>query len=143
MIHVLKRRGHCVGVASEENSTKLSCSRMRRAATSSSSIRSTARATSTSTSRSARSSASCVHDKDAPVTEKSFLVAGQASYVAAGYVIYGSSTVLVLTTGKGVHGFTWDPGAGEFFLSHENIRCPTRGNLYSVNEGNAGAGPRA
>ena len=68
-------------------------------------------------------------------SEESFLVPGRA-YAAAGYVIYGSSTVLVLSTGNGVHGFTWDPGAGEFFLSHENIRCPNRGNIYSVNEGN-------
>jgi fructose-1,6-bisphosphatase I len=69
-------------------------------------------------------------------TERSFLVAGK-DYAAAGYVIYGSSTVLVLSTGQGVHGFTWDPGAGEFFLSHENIRVPERGNIYSVNEGNS------
>jgi fructose-1,6-bisphosphatase I len=69
-------------------------------------------------------------------TEQSFLRKG-SEYAAAGYVIYGSSTVLVLSTGKGVHGFTWDPGAGEFFLSHENIQCPQKGNIYSVNEGNA------
>jgi fructose-1,6-bisphosphatase I len=58
------------------------------------------------------------------------------SQVAAGYVIYGSSTVLVYSTGDGVHGFTLDPAVGEFFLSHENIRIPARGKSYSVNEGN-------
>ena len=57
--------------------------------------------------------------------------------VAAGYVIYGSSTMLVYTTGEGVHGFTLDPAVGEFFLSHVNIRMPERGAIYSVNEGNA------
>ncbi len=57
--------------------------------------------------------------------------------VAAGYVIYGSSTMLVYTTGDGVHGFTLDPLVGEFFLSHENIRIPTRASTYSINEGNA------
>jgi fructose-1,6-bisphosphatase I len=57
--------------------------------------------------------------------------------VAAGYVIYGSSTMLVYTTGRGVHGFTLDPSVGEFFLSHLNIRMPERGKIYSVNEGNA------
>ncbi len=62
---------------------------------------------------------------------------------AAGYVIYGSSTILVLTTGASVHGFTWDPISGEFFLSHENIRCPADGNTYSINEGNAPAWPEA
>lgn len=57
--------------------------------------------------------------------------------VAAGYVIYGSSTMLVYTTGQGVHGFTLDPSVGEFFLSHVDIKMPERGKIYSVNEGNA------
>jgi len=57
--------------------------------------------------------------------------------VAAGYVMYGSSTVLVYTTGNGVHGFTLDPSIGEFLLSHRDIRIPTPGKkIYSVNEGN-------
>ncbi|MFQ5677439.1 MAG: class 1 fructose-bisphosphatase [bacterium] len=55
--------------------------------------------------------------------------------LAAGYVIYGSSTMLVFTTGNGVHGFTYDPSIGEFLLSHKNIRIPKRGKIYSVNEG--------
>ncbi|MDD8017168.1 MAG: class 1 fructose-bisphosphatase [Bacteroidota bacterium] len=56
--------------------------------------------------------------------------------IAAGYVVYGSSTMLVYTTGDGVHGFTLDPSIGEFLLSHENIQIPKRGKIYSVNEGN-------
>jgi fructose-1,6-bisphosphatase I len=56
--------------------------------------------------------------------------------LAAGYAVYGSATTLVLSTGGGAHGFTLDPGVGEFFLSHPNIRCPERGSTYSVNEGN-------
>jgi fructose-1,6-bisphosphatase I len=56
--------------------------------------------------------------------------------IAAGYFIYGSSTMMVYTTGHGVHGFTLDPSLGEFLLSHENIRTPTRGKIYSINEGN-------
>ncbi|MBW7889264.1 MAG: class 1 fructose-bisphosphatase, partial [Bacteroidetes bacterium] len=56
--------------------------------------------------------------------------------IAAGYVVYGSSTMLVYTTGDGVHGFTLDPSIGEFLLSHENIKMPKRGKIYSVNEGN-------
>lgn len=55
--------------------------------------------------------------------------------VAAGYIMYGSSTMLVMTTGEGVHGFTLDPGVGEFLLSHPDIRIPERGRIYSVNEG--------
>src|SRR5690606_3376871 len=56
--------------------------------------------------------------------------------VAAGYVIYGSSTVLVYTAGKGAHGFTLDPSVGEFLLSHENIQIPKSSKIYSTNEGN-------
>lgn len=56
--------------------------------------------------------------------------------VAAGYIIYGSSTMLVYTTGKGVNGFTLDPSIGEFCLSHPNMKIPSKGNIYSVNEGN-------
>ncbi|HMQ67972.1 MAG TPA: class 1 fructose-bisphosphatase [Ignavibacteria bacterium] len=56
--------------------------------------------------------------------------------VAAGYVIYGSSTVLVYTNNEGVHGFTLDPSVGEFLLSNENIKIPKRSKTYSVNEGN-------
>jgi fructose-1,6-bisphosphatase I len=57
--------------------------------------------------------------------------------VAAGYVVYGSSTMLVYSTGDGVHGFTLDPSVGEFLLSHPNIKCPDRGPTYSINEGNS------
>jgi fructose-1,6-bisphosphatase I len=56
--------------------------------------------------------------------------------LAAGYFIYGSSTMMVYTTGHGVNGFTLDPSLGEFLLSHENIRIPKRGKIYSINEGN-------
>ena len=56
--------------------------------------------------------------------------------VAAGYVLYGSSTMLVYTTGNGVHGFTFEPSLGEFLLSHSSIRTPERGRVYSVNESN-------
>jgi fructose-1,6-bisphosphatase I len=56
--------------------------------------------------------------------------------VAAGYIIYGSSTMLMYTTGKGVNGFTLDPSIGEFCLSHPDIKTPQSGNIYSLNEGN-------
>ncbi|MEM0999034.1 MAG: class 1 fructose-bisphosphatase [Bacteroidota bacterium] len=56
--------------------------------------------------------------------------------IAAGYVIYGSSTMLVYTTGHGVNGFTLDPSIGEFLLSHRNIQVPQTCNIYSLNEGN-------
>ncbi len=71
--------------------------------------------------------------KDA--TEEDCLRKG-TEQVAAGYIIYGSSTMMVYTTGQGVHGFTLDPGIGEFLLSHENIKIPPKGKIYSVNEGN-------
>lgn len=56
--------------------------------------------------------------------------------VGAGYVVYGSSTMLVMSTGNGVHGFTLDPSVGEFLESHPDIRIPDKGNTYSINEGN-------
>jgi len=56
--------------------------------------------------------------------------------VGAGYILYGSSTILVYTTGAGVNGFTLDPSIGEFLLSHPNIKIPKKGKIYSVNEGN-------
>lgn len=56
--------------------------------------------------------------------------------VAAGYVIYGSSTMMVYSTGRGVNGFTLDPSIGEFCLSHPDIKTPLSGNIYSINEGN-------
>jgi fructose-1,6-bisphosphatase I len=59
-----------------------------------------------------------------------------ARQIAAGYILYGSSTMLVYTTGQGVHGFTLDPTIGEFLLSHPQIRTPDVGKYYSVNEGN-------
>jgi len=57
--------------------------------------------------------------------------------IAAGYFIYGSSTMMVYTTGNGVHGFPLDPSLRAFLLSHENIRIPSRGKIYSINEGNS------
>jgi len=70
-----------------------------------------------------------------PVTKEDFLQRGDRQ-VAAGYVIYGSSTMLVYATRRGVNGFTLDPAIGEFCLSHPDIKCPSTGNIYSVNHGN-------
>ena len=68
-------------------------------------------------------------------TLEDFLQPGHKQ-VAAGYIIYGSSTMMVYTSGRGVHGFTLDPSVGEFLLSHPNIQIPLRGKYYSTNEGN-------
>lgn len=70
-----------------------------------------------------------------PVTEADFLQPGNRQ-VAAGYVVYGSSTMLVYTTGCGVHAFTYDPSLGVFCLCQERMRFPEKGNTYSINEGN-------
>lgn len=67
--------------------------------------------------------------------EKDFLQPGRKQ-IAAGYVIYGSSTMLVYTTGNGVNGFTLDPSIGEFCLSHQDMKFPKKGKIYSINEGN-------
>ncbi len=73
------------------------------------------------------------HDKDKPKVEAALQPGTEQ--VAAGYVVYGSSTMLVYTTGAGVNGFTLDPSIGEFLLSHPNIRTPARGRVFSINSG--------
>lgn len=80
-----------------------------------------------------------IYRRLSPVGERvgrgDFLQPGRA-LAAAGYVIYGSSTMLVYSSGNGVNGFTLDPSIGEFCLSHPDIRFPQRGRIYSINEGN-------
>ena len=70
-----------------------------------------------------------------PVQLEDFLQKG-SEQVAAGYVVYGTSTMLVYTTGDGVNGFTLNPAIGSFYLSHPDMQFPKDGNIYSVNEGN-------
>ncbi|WP_417885307.1 class 1 fructose-bisphosphatase [Zunongwangia sp.] len=70
-----------------------------------------------------------------PVTEKDFLQPGNLQ-VAAGYIIYGTSTMLVYTTGHGVNGFTLNPALGSWYLSHPDMKFPEIGSIYSINEGN-------
>lgn len=72
---------------------------------------------------------------DEPVELEEVLQKG-SNQVAAGYIIYGSSTMLVYTTGCGVNGFTLDPSIGEFCLSHPDMKIPENGSIYSINEGN-------
>lgn len=69
-----------------------------------------------------------------PVREEDVLQKG-SEQVVAGYLLYGSSTMLVFTTGNGVNGFTYEPSLGEYFLSHQNMMIPEDGKIYSVNEG--------
>lgn len=75
-----------------------------------------------------------ISPKGTSVTTEDFLQKGDKQ-IAAGYIIYGSSTMLVYTSGNGVNGFTLDPGIGEFCLSHPDIHTPECGVIYSVNEG--------
>ncbi|MEK9608305.1 MAG: class 1 fructose-bisphosphatase [Flavobacteriaceae bacterium] len=70
-----------------------------------------------------------------PVSAADFLQKG-AKQVAAGYILYGTSTILIYTTGFGVNGFTLNPAIGTFYLSHPNLKFPAAGNIYSINEGN-------
>ncbi len=76
-----------------------------------------------------------VSERGTVCTKKDFLQKGR-NQVAAGYIVYGSSTMMVYATKRGVNGFTLDPSIGEFCLSHPNIKCPDFGNIYSVNHGN-------
>jgi len=81
-----------------------------------------------------------IYRKESEETDINFLLSDVLQpgikQVAAGYFVYGSSTIMVYTTGNGVHGFTLYPSVGEFLLSHRNIRIPEKGKIYSVNEGN-------
>jgi len=70
-----------------------------------------------------------------PVTIEDFLQPGNKQ-VASGYIIYGTSTMLVYTTGNGVNGFTLNPALGSWYLSHPDMKIPETGNIYSINEGN-------
>src|SRR5687767_8502935 len=74
-------------------------------------------------------------EKGKPCGLRDFLQKGN-EMVAAGYIVYGSSTMLVYATRRGVNGFTLDPSIGEFTLSHPDIKCPDKGKMYSVNHGN-------
>jgi fructose-1,6-bisphosphatase I len=76
-----------------------------------------------------------ITEKGRPCSLHDFLQKG-IQMVAAGYIIYGSSTMLVYATRRGVNGFTLDPSIGEFTLSHPDIKCPEKGKIYSVNHGN-------
>lgn len=76
-----------------------------------------------------------ISERGKPCVKEDFLQPGNRQ-VAAGYVIYGSSTMFVYATRRGVNGFTLDPSIGEFCLSHPDIKCPPAGKFYSVNHGN-------
>ncbi len=76
-----------------------------------------------------------ISETGSPVVLSDFLQPG-SEQVAAGYVLYGSSTMMVYSTGHGVNGFTLDPSLGTFYLSHPNMQIPKNGKIYSINEGN-------
>jgi fructose-1,6-bisphosphatase I len=76
------------------------------------------------------------HDAKGAMPAEAQLLRRGTEQVAAGYLLYGASTMLVFTVGQGVHGFTLEPSIGEYLLSHERIRIPARGKVYAVNEGN-------
>ncbi|HEY0771168.1 MAG TPA: class 1 fructose-bisphosphatase, partial [Sphingobacteriaceae bacterium] len=71
-----------------------------------------------------------------PIQQEDILQKG-SEQVAAGYILYGSSTMLVYTTGHGVNGFTYEPSLGEYFLSHPDMQIPADGKIYSINEGSS------
>ena len=76
----------------------------------------------------------CIRDSIGFESPEAWVLQPGTEQVGAGYVVYGSSTVMVYTVGHGVHGFTLDPNIGAFVLSNENMRMPEQGNYYSVNE---------
>ncbi len=78
----------------------------------------------------------------APIQDEDILQKG-SEQVAAGYILYGSSTMLVYTTGHGVNGFTYEQSLGEYFLSHPEMTIPEDGKIYSINEGQANSFPES
>lgn len=83
-----------------------------------------------------------IYRKDAPTNDKASMrdaLRPGNELIASGYCLYGAATMMVMTTGLGVNGFTLDPTLGEFILTHPNLRIPPHGTIYSVNEGNAEA----
>ncbi len=76
-----------------------------------------------------------VSPEGSPLVKEDFELSGN-KMVAAGYIVYGSSTIYVFATQRAVNGFTLDPTIGEFYLSHPNIKCPEQGHIYSVNQSN-------
>jgi len=79
-----------------------------------------------------------ISPQGSPVQMEDVLQPGR-DQVAAGYILYGSSTMFVYTTGKGVNGFTFEPSLGEYILSHQNMKMPENGKIYSINEGSYNA----
>lgn len=75
-----------------------------------------------------------ISPQGSPVQQEDVLQPGR-DQIAAGYILYGSSTMFVYTTGKGVNGFTYEPSLGEYILSHQDMKMPIDGKIYSVNEG--------
>ena len=138
LIHALGRRGHCAAIASEELDEIQLLSHEARAKylvvfdplDGSSNI---------DVNISIGTIFGVLRKPDGEVARQDHFLRPGRELLAAGYTLYGSSTMLVITTGKegGVHGFPYDPPCGEFFLSHENIRTPKRGSTYSINEGNS------
>ena len=136
LINCLKNSGECCGIASEENDTFVPIERSKDAKylvlfdplDGSSNIDvNVSIGTIFSILKRKSTEGLCV--------ESDFLQAGYEQ-VAAGYVVYGSSTMLVYTTGAGVNGFTLDQSIGEFCLSHPDMKIPAKSNIYSVNQGN-------
>ena len=142
LVNVLGRRGHCRAVASEEMAEPLVTSHA-------SSARYVVLFDPIDGSSNIDVGVSIgtifgILRADGEGTTASQLLRPGRELVGAGYAVYGSSTMLVLSTGlrRGVHAFTFDPSIGEFFLSHENVRCPEQGSTYAINEGNHAYWPR-
>lgn len=131
MKHILCRGGNVIGLASEEEEEAVQCERGKYLVVfdpldGSSNI---------DVNVSIGTIFGIYNKMDDFVDEKQFMRPGR-ELVAAGYIIYGSSTMFVYSTGNGVHGFTLDPSVGEFILSHKDIKIPKKGKIFSINTGN-------
>jgi fructose-1,6-bisphosphatase I len=135
LLNVLERSGHCGVIASEEMATAALSSHGAKYVTLFDPLDGSSNIDSNVTIGTIFAILRRPEPRSAPRVEDALRPGHEI--VGAGYVVFGPSTTFVLSTGQGVHAFTLDPSVGEFFLSMPNIRCPSRGKIYSVNEGNA------
>lgn len=134
LIFSLKAGSECCGIASEENENFIACSNKGKYVVTMDPLDGSSNIDVNVSIGTIFSIYRRVSTIGKPAEESDFLQKGKEQ-VAAGYVVYGSSTMLVYSTGHGVNGFTLDPSIGEFCLSHEDIKTPKEGKYYSINQG--------
>jgi fructose-1,6-bisphosphatase I len=139
LVHILKNSSDCAGIASEENDNQLAFEDTYSANSKYVVLFDPLDGSSNIDVNASIGTIFAIYKRLSPLgqpcTEADFLQPG-TKLMAAGYIIYGSSTMMVYATKNSINGFTLEPSIGEFCLSHPNIKCPEDGKIYSINQGN-------